>query len=105
MAQLRQDMDLFLERDTAIIIVGPEESRDFASYFQKHQLEYLGCPDPMHTILKLYGQQVKLFKLGRMPAQVLVDKQGIVRYAHYGLSMRDIPTTEEMLALIDEINI
>jgi peroxiredoxin Q/BCP len=104
MAQLRQDMELFLERDTKIIVVGPEDSRDFARYFEKHQLEYTGCPDPKHRILKLYGQQVNLFKLGRMPAQVLVDKQGVVRYAHYGLSMRDIPTTEEMLSLIDEIN-
>lgn len=104
MAQLRQDMGLFLEKDTRIIVVGPDDSRDFAGYFEKHQLEYVGCPDPNHTILKLFGQQVKLFKLGRMPAQVLVDKQGVVRYAHYGLSMRDIPTTEEMLSLIDEIN-
>jgi peroxiredoxin Q/BCP len=104
MAQLRQDMKLFLERDTTIIVVGPDNSRHFTEYFEKHQLEYAGCPDPKHTILKLYGQQVNLFKLGRMPAQVLVDKQGVVRYAHYGLSMRDIPTTEEMLSLIDEIN-
>lgn len=104
MAQLRQDMDLFLERDTVVIVVGPEKSRDFAGYFEKHRLHYLGCPDPEHTILKMYGQQVNLFKLGRMPAQVLVDKQGIVRYAHYGLSMRDIPTTTEMVELIEEIN-
>jgi peroxiredoxin Q/BCP len=104
MAQLRQAMDQFLKRDTAIVIVGPDNEAAFARYFEKHGLEYTGCPDPRHSILKLYGQQVKLFKLGRMPAQVLVDKQGIVRFAHYGLSMRDIPTIDEMLELIEEIN-
>jgi peroxiredoxin Q/BCP len=55
-------------------------------------------------VLKLYGQQVNLFKLGRMPAQVLVDKAGKARYVHYGHSMSDIPSNEELLALLDEIN-
>ena len=104
MAQLRQAMDQFLERSTEIVVVGPDDDEAFAKYFQRHGLEYAGCPDPKHSILKLYGQQVNLFKLGRMPAQVLVDKKGIVRFAHYGLSMRDIPTIEEMLELIEEIN-
>ena len=42
-----------------------------------------GLPDPKHSVLKRYGQEIKLFKLGRMPAQVIVDKQGQARYAHY----------------------
>jgi peroxiredoxin len=104
MAQLRQAMDQFLERSTEIVVVGPDDDVAFTKYFEQHGLEYVGCPDPKHSILKLYGQQVKLFKLGRMPAQVLVDKEGIVRFAHYGLSMRDIPSIEEMLELIAEIN-
>jgi peroxiredoxin Q/BCP len=55
-------------------------------------------------VLKLYGQQVNLFKLGRMPAQVLIDKAGIARYVHYGHDMTDIPENAELLALADEIN-
>jgi peroxiredoxin Q/BCP len=47
---------------------------------------------------------VNLFKLGRMPAQVLIDKVGVARYVHYGHSMSDIPANEELLALGDEIN-
>jgi peroxiredoxin Q/BCP len=39
-----------------------------------------------------------------MPAQVLVDKKGLARYAHYGHALSDIPPAEEMLALLDEIN-
>jgi hypothetical protein len=44
-----------------------------------------------------------LFKLGRMPAQMLVDQAGILRYVHYGHSMSDIPETAEMLELIDSL--
>jgi hypothetical protein len=55
-------------------------------------------------VLKLYGQQVSLFKLGRMPAQVLVDRDGVARFVHYGHSMSDIPRNAEVLALLDELN-
>ena len=103
MAQLRQDLDQFTERDVAVLVVGPEDAKQFAEYFSKHRLPFIGLPDPKHQVLKRYGQEVNLFKLGRMPAQVLVDKEGIARYAHYGHSMRDIPANEELLALIDEI--
>jgi len=58
----------------------------------------------LNTQLKLYGQEVNLFKLGRMPAQVIVDRMGQARYVHYGHSMSDIPPNEELLALLDELN-
>jgi peroxiredoxin len=104
MAQLRQDYEEFVKRDTAVLVVGPENSKNFAGYFGKNDLPFTGLPDPDHSVLKLYGQEIKIFKFGRMPAQALVDKQGIVRFIHYGSSMSDIPKTAEMLALIDTTN-
>lgn len=104
MAQLRQDYDKFVERDAEIVVVGPEDAHAFFDYWAKEDLPFVGLPNPKHGILKLYGQEINLFKLGRMPAQVLIDKQGMVRYAHYGHSMRDIPTNDELLALLDQIN-
>jgi peroxiredoxin len=104
MAQLRQDYEEFVKRDTAVLVVGPENSKKFADYFGENNLPFTGLPDPEHSVLKRYGQEIKIFKLGRMPAQALVDKQGIVRFIHYGNSMSDIPETTEMLELIDTMN-
>jgi len=104
MAQLRQDLDSFTERDVAILVIGPENAQKFAAYFGKHGLPFVGLPDPTHHVLKMYGQEIKLFKFGRMPAQVLVDKEGIARFVHYGKSMSDIPSNEELLTLVDEVN-
>ena len=103
MAQLRQDYDEFVARDTVVLVLGPEDASAFTDYFTKHNLPFVGLPDPRHSVLKLYGQQIKLFKFGRMPAQVLVDKTGVARYIHYGHSMRDIPENQEMLQLIDSL--
>jgi peroxiredoxin Q/BCP len=104
MAQLRHDYSEFEARDVAVVVVGPEDAAAFARYFEQESLPFIGLPDPRHSVLKLYGQQVHLFKLGRMPAQVLVDKAGIARYVHYGHDMTDIPENAELLALADEID-
>ena len=104
MAQLRQDYSKFVARDIEVVVVGPEDATAFADYFVKESLPFIGLPDPTASVLKLYGQEVNLFKLGRMPAQVLIDKAGMARYVHYGHNMTDIPKNEELLALGDEIN-
>jgi peroxiredoxin Q/BCP len=104
MAQLRRDYSEFLARDVEVVVVGPEDASAFAAYWQKESLPFVGLPDARHSVLKLYGQEVKLFKMGRMPAQVLIDKAGVVRFVHYGHSMSDIPENAEILALVDEIS-
>lgn len=103
MAQLRQDFAEFEKRNAVILVVGPEDAAAFARYFRANDLPFLGLPDPSHSVLKRYGQEVNLFKLGRMPAQVIIDKDGLVRYAHYGHAMSDIPPNEEILTLLDSL--
>ena len=104
MAQLRLDYDQFDKRQTIIVVVGPEDRERFAEYWKKNDLPFIGLPDPKASVLKLYGQEVNLFKLGRMPAQVIVDKHGVARFVHYGHSMSDIPDNSELFELLDEIN-
>lgn len=104
MAQLRQDYPRFVQRDAEIVVVGPEDRRAFADYWRKESLPFVGLPDPDHTVANRYGQEVKLLKLGRMPALMVVDKQGTVRYQHYGNSMQDIVPNRELLALLDSLN-
>ena len=103
MMQLHQDMEAFTNRDTIIVTIGPENDEAFKSFWAKNGYTYLGLPDENHTVLKMYGQQVKLFKFGRMPAQMLIDKNGILRYVHFGHDMQDIPSNEEILTLIDAL--
>jgi peroxiredoxin len=102
MAQLRRDYQRFVKLDTAIIVAGPEKAEAFREYWAKEALPFIGLPDPEHKVLKLYGQQVKLFKLGRLPAQMLIDKSGKVRFVHYGHSMSDIPANQEIIELIEK---
>jgi len=96
MTQLRQDSDRLAKLDIEILVVGPENSDSFRKYWKKESLPFKGLPDPDHSIMKLYGQEVKIFKLGRMPAQMLIDKSGILKFVYYGNSMSDIPDLSEI---------
>jgi peroxiredoxin Q/BCP len=104
MAQLRQDHGEFVRRKAVVVVAGPDSPEAFRKYWERKSLPFIGLPDPKHRVLKLYGQEVKLFKLGRMPAQVVIDRVGMVRFAHFGHSMADIPSNEEILGLLDGIN-
>lgn len=104
MAQLRQEYQDFVKRQTQVIVIGPEGPNAFEAYWRQHNLPFIGLPDPKAGVLKQYGQEVNLFKLGRMPAQVIVDKAGVARFVHYGHSMKDIPENAEIFELLDQLN-
>lgn len=104
MAQLRRDYPEFARRNAAVIAIGPENEDSFSRWWIKHKMPFTGIPDPEHKVAELYGQQVKILKLGRMPELVVVDKQGNMRLKHHGQAMSDIPSNKEVLALLDELN-
>jgi peroxiredoxin len=104
MARLRQEHQKFVDRDAELIAVGPEDAGTFADYWHKEDMNFIGMPDHEHIIAGLYGQKVNPLKLGRMPALFVIDKLGRIRFAHYGESMSDIPTEEEILSLLDKLN-
>lgn len=103
MAQLRQDYQEFVNRNTVVMAIGPDNARAFASFWEARQLPFIGLPDPKAGVLKRYGQEVRLLKLGRMPAEVIVDKAGLVRYVHYGNSMSDIPSNQDILKVLESL--
>lgn len=104
MAQLRQDYAEFTGRNTEILVFGPEDATSFKYHWQAEQYPFAGLPDPQHEVADLYGQQVKFLKFGRMPAMMVVDKAGRLRFMHYGDSMSDIPQNWQILKLLDRLN-
>jgi peroxiredoxin Q/BCP len=100
MTQLRNEKETLVKFDIEVLIIGPEKSESFRKYWEKESLPFIGLPDPKHLVANLYGQQIKIFKLGRMPAQILIDKKGILLYSFYGNSMSDIPSIDEVINVL-----
>lgn len=104
LARLRDDYAAFTARDAEILVIGPDGPNAYRRYWSENNLPYIGLPDPKHKVADLYGQEWNLFKLGRVPALLIVDKSGLIRYQHYGNSMKDIPENALVLNELDKIN-
>ena len=78
--------------------------RDGYQDFLSHGAEILAL-GPDKRVSKLYKQEVNLFKLGRMPLNAVVDRKGVIRFIHYGISMADIPDNETLLEVIEQISV
>jgi len=104
MAQLRQDFDPFIGKESVILVVGPDDQAAFQEYWSKNELPFIGLPDPRHSVANIYGQQVKLLRAGRMSAMMVIDKAGMIRFQHYADSMMDIPPNKSILGILDKLN-
>ena len=104
MARLRDEYDQFTSRGAEILTVGPDGLGAFRLYWEAEKIPFIGLPDPDHKTAQRYKQEVNIFKLGRMPLVTVIDGQGLIRYAHYGMSRSDIPKNKTLLEVIDELN-
>jgi peroxiredoxin Q/BCP len=104
LARLRDDYDGFAGQNAEILAVGPDAPSAFRKYWRENRIPFIGLPDPVHRVARLYRQEVNLFKLGRMPLNAVLDRSGHLRYVHYGDDMTDIPDNEMFLQVIAQVN-
>lgn len=102
---MRRDYIKFINGDVQILVIGPEDEETFRFHWERNDYPFVGIPDPEHQIADLYGQQVNLIRMGRMPAQIVIDRDGYIRYKNFGNSMRDITSNEQILKVIEHTEI
>ncbi len=71
---------------------------------EKYARKYPVYYDENKHVAKLLHQQIKIFKWGRMPGLLIVDKNGVIQWAYYGDSMKDIPHNEELFEILEKLN-
>ncbi len=101
---MRDEFAAFTARDAVILTIGPDGPNSFRRYWESEHLPFIGLADPKHTVADAFNQEWNIFKLGRVPAMMLIDKQGQIRYQHYSSSMSDIPENNLVLSILDKMN-
>ena len=100
---MRDDFEKFKARKAEIAVIVPHDLQRVKAFWEEERLPFIGIPDPDGILGKLYGQEWKTLKLGRMPALFILDQQGKIAFARYGESMADIPDDGELLASLDAL--
>jgi len=60
MAQLRQDYQEFLNRQSQVVVVGPDDAKAFEAYWRQNDLPFIGLPDPEFSLPSFQGEMVRL---------------------------------------------
>jgi peroxiredoxin Q/BCP len=102
--RLAQDLDKFKELDTEVYVV----TADRFENARRLELVYIKGKFPIyfdkeHEVVKLLKQDVKILQLGRLPAILIVDKEGMIQYAYYGSSFLDIPSNRQLIRTLKKI--
>lgn len=103
--KLSKDYEKFKELNATLYTILPdnlESAKMFEENFAKNKFPIFY--DQTKKVNKMLKQEVKPLKLGRMPALLIIDKQGIIRYAYYSDSMSDIPENEVIIEVIKNLN-
>lgn len=73
--------------------------------FAEGQFLPLNCVAVPNPVMKpLVADRADGLAIRHAFVPVVIDRQGVARYVHYGHDMSDIPPNGEMLAILDELN-
>lgn len=102
MAQLRHDYDKFQSLNSEILVMVPNGPKMIARYLSGRDVPYPILTDKGSKVAGQYFQVKHFFALGT-PTVFVVDKDGVIRFAHYASSLIEEPGTEEPLAVLAEL--
>ena len=101
---LRRDADAFEARHAVILIIDPDRPDQIQEYWDRAQLPFPGFSDADNLVSSLFRQTADIYRSGRLPSVVLIDRESRIRYRYDGRSAPDIPANETLLAELDRIN-
>ncbi len=101
----------FEERGAKVFVIDPHDARRIRQLLTKAGFKPNALPvpvlcDPAHLISATYGvafQMRQHTEWSNRPATFLIDREGVIRYAHRGKNYGDRPRPEELLQELDKL--
>lgn len=87
----------FLAAGAEVVAIVGDSVEAARSYFEKNRLPFPCLADPNHEIYDRYRVETKMLSLGQRPGLFILDRHGIVRYAHVGSQQWEIPGNAQVL--------
>ncbi len=98
---MKRDIEKFKALNTEVlgVLVAKENTgKEFDTKIIKGTYPLL--LDTNEEVAKAYAQDIKILKGGRMPALLIINPDQKIAYVHYGESMKDIPTNDDVLQFL-----
>lgn len=101
---MREDYPQFQDRQAEVITIAASDLETAQDFFHRRPMPFPCLVDPERITFQRYGVASRAISLGQRPALFIIDKGGMVRFAHIGGQQWEIPSNELVLAQLDRLN-
>jgi peroxiredoxin len=100
---LRDRYSEFEQRGAQVVAIAPDTLENASTYFQANDIPFPCLPDPDRQVFRQYDVKSAMISLGQRPGLFIIDKDGVVRYAHLGWQQWELPSVDETLEQLDAL--
>jgi peroxiredoxin Q/BCP len=97
---LREDISRFGDVGARVVAVAPDSAEGVAKFVRDNPYPFPLLADTDHAVFDAYDVVSTLMSLGQRPALFVVDRQGVVRFDSVGTQQWQIPTNDNVLAVV-----
>jgi len=100
---LRDEYEEFRRRGAEVICIAPHDLAESKRLVDELKLPFPVLADENRAVFLTYDVQSRLLSLGQRPAVYVVDRSGVIRWAHRGTQQWDIPSNRAILTVLDDL--
>lgn len=93
----------FQARGAQVIAIAPDSRENARRYCERERIPFPCLADEERKVFRLYDVRSAVTSLGQRPGLFIINKDGIVGYAHLGRQQWDIPGVDMTLAELDRL--
>ncbi len=86
-----------------MVAIAPDSADGVVRFVRDNEYPFPLLADPEHSVFDAYDVLNKLTSLGQRPALFIVDPNGIVRFDSIGTQQWQIPTNDNVLAVLSSL--
>jgi peroxiredoxin len=101
---LRDDIQRFNEAGARVVAIAPDTAEGVARFVRDNDYPFPLLPDAEHTVFDAYDVVSTMMSLGQRPALFVVDGDGTVRFDSIGTQQWQIPSNDNVLAVISSLS-
>ena len=100
---MRDDIGRFTEAGARVVAIAPDTLDGVEKFVRDNGYPFSLLADTDHAVFDAYDVVATLMSLGQRPALFVVDRDGVVRFDSIGTQQWQIPSNDNVLAVLEGV--
>ena len=100
---MREDIDRFTGQAAQVVAIAPDSASGVARFVRDDNYPFALLADEEHAVFDAYDVISTMMSLGQRPAVFVLDKDGVVRFDSIGTQQWEIPSNDNVIAVLESL--